>query len=122
MGRLGGFIFLAILVIFICVSIIGLIVRIFEYICTTISDFWHELTTRSRKTPEATVSKEPQSGGSCQYGRCEICGKEFSGDASSPDDCLRRTTYNFYGKERTRLICGKCLAVLRKEQHLPNAK
>lgn len=122
MGRLGVFIFLALLVIFLCVWLLGLIVRIIRYICESISEAWNKLTAPAPIKPEAAAPASPQVSESCQYGTCEICGREFTADSSSPADCLHRTTYDFYGRQRTKLICNKCLAVLRKEQERPRAR
>lgn len=122
MGRLGAFIFLALLVIFLCVSLVGLIVRIARYIGESISETWNKLTAPSQIKPEAKAPAGSQERESCQYGSCEICGRQFTDASSSPDDCLRRITYDFYGRQRTKLICNKCLAVLREEQHLAQGK
>lgn len=121
MGRLGVFIFLALLIIFLCVSLVGLIVRIYNYIRESIAETWNKLTAPAPTKPEAEAPAGSQESESCQYGSCEICGRQFTAASSSPDDCLHRTTYDFYGRQRTKLICNKCLAILREDQHLARA-
>lgn len=69
----------------------------------------------TKKPQNIPVAAQPSSYGIS--GKCEICGREFDANSAKPRDCLLKVSYMFYGKQRERKICKKCLGLLREDKN-----
>lgn len=64
-----------------------------------------------KKEKDIPLAEQPY-----RSGACELCGKEFLRETSTPKNRLYDVVYEFYGKKRKKLVCAKCLANLRKDK------
>lgn len=51
------------------------------------------------------------------FGKCEICGKDFSPVISASENYLGDIVLDFYGKLRARRICKRCLKLMKKDSN-----
>ncbi len=88
MGRLLVYLLLLILIIALCTYIISHIARFFRSIFSSTGAGEKGSTGQAPQDSRTNGTARPEAGDACQYGNCEICGRNFTEESSSPDDCL----------------------------------